>query len=73
MNKLGVFVKNKRKDLALTQKEFAKKLKISDITLSYLERGYNISSFTMRKLSAYFNVSPKVLREMMLFELEEKE
>lgn len=73
MNKLGAYVKNKRKDLALTQKEFAKKLKVSDITLSHIERGYTIGSLTMRKLSAYFNVSTKVLREMMLLESEEKE
>lgn len=71
VNKLGLFVKDKRKDLALTQKEFAEKVKISDVTLSYIERGYHIGSFTLRKLSTYFNVSTKVLREMMLFEMED--
>lgn len=67
MNKLGTFVKNKRKDLAMTQKDFALKLKISDVTLSNIENGYQVGSLVIRKLSNYFNVSTKVIREMMLF------
>ena len=70
VNSLSAFVLDKRKDLALTQKEYAKKIGVSYVTLSTIENGKIIGSATLRKLSSYYNISTRVLREMMLLEKE---
>ena len=71
MNKLGEFMLNKRKNLALTQFEYAEKIGITAVTLSKIENGEEIGSNVLKKLSDFTNISPKVLREMMLYEIKE--
>lgn len=73
LNKLGEFIKNKRKNLALTQVEYAEKIGITNVTLSKIEQGEEIGTVVLRKLARFTNVSPKVLREMMLYEINEQE
>jgi transcriptional regulator with XRE-family HTH domain len=73
MNKLGEFVLNKRKNLALTQVEYADRIGITAVTLSKIENGEEIGSNVLRKLSTFLNISPKVLREMMLYIYEDNE
>lgn len=73
MNKLGEFVLNKRKNLALTQVEYADRIGITAVTLSKIENGEEIGSNVLRKLSTFLNISPKVLREMMLYTYEDNE
>ena len=73
MNKLGEFVLNKRKNLALTQVEYADRIGITAVTLSKIENGEEIGSNVLRKLSTFLNISPKVLREMMLYNYEDNE
>lgn len=71
MNKLGLFIREKRLNLALTQKEFAERLGISNVTLSKIERGGRIGSMVLKLLSKYFSVSTKLLREMMVEKIED--
>lgn len=71
MNKLGVYVREKRLNLALTQQEFAERIGISNITLSKIERGGRIGSVVLKLLSKYFSVSTKLLREMMVSKIED--
>lgn len=71
MNKLGLFIREKRLNLALTQKEFAERLGISNVTLSKIERGGRIGSMVLKSLSKYFSVSTKLLREMMVEKIED--
>jgi len=71
MNKLGDFIRNKRKNLALTQIEYADKIGITAVTLSKIENGEEIGSNVLKKLAEFTNISPKVLREMMLYEIKE--
>ena len=72
MNKLGEFMLNKRKNLALTQIEYAEKIGITAVTLSKIENGEEIGSNVLRKLATFTNISPKVLREMMLYDYKEQ-
>jgi len=71
MNKLGLWVKDKRLNASLNQKEYAEKIGITDVTLSKIENSGHVSGRTLRKLSEFFNINTKILREMMLFEKEE--
>jgi len=66
LNKLAKFVKERRKELALSQNELAKKMGVTNITISRIENGYTIGSRTLRKLSSYFNISTRILRNLML-------
>lgn len=71
LNKLGIYVKEKRLNLALTQYEFADKIGISNVTLSKIENGGRIGSLVLKLLSKYFSVSTKLLREMMVSKIED--
>jgi transcriptional regulator with XRE-family HTH domain len=73
MNKLSSFVENKRKDLALTQVEYAEKLGISTPTLVNIEGGKKVGMRTLKKLAEYYNLSTKLVRRMMLIEDNEQE
>jgi len=68
MNKLGKFVKGRRKDLTLTQVKMAEGIGITNITLLKIEKGEHIGSNTIRLLSAYFNLSTRDVRNLMLYE-----
>lgn len=69
MNKLGHWLKEKRLNSACSQKEYATKLGITDVTLSKVENGEHCGAKTLRKISEFTGVSTKILREMMLFDL----
>ena len=72
MNKLGRWLKEKRLNSACSQKEYAKGIGITDVTLSKIENGEHCGTKTLRKLNRYTGASTKVLRGMMLFEEEGK-
>jgi len=65
MNKLAKFIKERRKDEALSQVALANKIGITNVTLSKIENGEKIGSNVMRKLSAYFNIDTRQLRNLM--------
>jgi len=71
MNQLSKFIKERRKDLALSQIEMAEKIGITNVTLSKLENSNYCGSNTLRKLSAYFHISTRDLRGLMYFENED--
>ena len=71
MNKLGLFVREKRLSQAMTQQQMAKKIGITVVSLSNLENGKHIGTNILRKLASHFNISTRLLREMMLLDLEE--
>ena len=61
-NELGENIYFLRKRKKLTQEEFAKKMKISNKTVSKWETGYSIPKFDdLLKISKYFNVPINVL------------
>lgn len=66
MNKLGVYVKNYRQDLALNQTQFADKINVSVVTISNLENGAHIGAKLLRALSKELNVNTRELRRYML-------
>lgn len=68
MNKLGSYVKERRKDLALSQEDMAKVIGITNVTLCNLENGKQVGSNTIRKLSAYFHISTRDIRNLMLID-----
>lgn len=63
---LGEFVRNYRLDEAITQEEFANKVKLTNVTISQIENGKEVGSKALKNLSKYFGVSTKELRKMML-------
>ncbi|MDA3779724.1 MAG: helix-turn-helix transcriptional regulator [Bacteroidales bacterium] len=65
MNRLARFIKERRKDSALSQVEMARQIGISNITLCRIENNKKIGSRVLRKLSAYFNISTRDLRSFM--------
>lgn len=65
MNELGRFVKEKRKDAALNQDEFAREIGVTSSTISRVERGEFVGSKTLRALSHKFQISTRILRSMM--------
>jgi transcriptional regulator with XRE-family HTH domain len=73
MNKLGLFVREKRLSQAFTQEQMARKIGITSVSLSNLENGKHIGSNILRKLASHFNVSTRLLREMMLIKIEEND
>lgn len=73
MNKLGDFIREKRLNHAMTQEDYAHKIGITQTTLSKIENGEPIGSNVVRKLATFTNISTKVIREMMLFEIDEQE
>ena len=61
-NELGENIYFLRKRKKLTQEDFAKKMKISNKTVSKWETGYSIPKFDdLLKISKYFNVPINVL------------
>ena len=61
-NELGENIYFLRKRKKLTQEDFAKKMKISNKTISKWETGYSIPKFDdLLKISKYFNVPINVL------------
>ena len=69
MNKLGIWVKDKRLNCAESQVEYAEKIGITNVTLSKIENGEKIGINVLKKLSVFFNVRPKILKEMMEIEV----
>jgi len=68
MSQLGNFVKKHRLDANKTQEEYALMLGMSKPTVIKIEQGKYLGMQTLRKLSAYYNVSVKLLRRWMIFE-----
>ena len=71
VNKLAKFVKERRKELALSHEELAGKSGITNITVSRIERGIHIGSRTIRKLSLFLNVDTRTIRNLMLEDVDE--
>ena len=63
---LGEYVRNTRKDLALTQVEFASKVKITPVRLSQIENGSSPGPKVLRALAKYFKTDTATLRAMVL-------
>lgn len=62
-NSMNVNLKSLREDLGLSQKEFANKLKVSDTTISKLEKGErNITDRMLIQICDAFNVRSEWLR-----------
>lgn len=59
---LGERIKEVRKSLKLTQREFADKLKLKQNSIAQVEGGRNTSDQTIRMICQEFNVSEKWLR-----------
>lgn len=56
---IGLRLKNLRNALNIQQKEFAKRLGMSNVSLSYIENGYrNMSALTRTAILKEFNVNP---------------
>ena len=72
MNKLSIMVKEERKNLALTQEQFAKKLNLSNVSICHIENGKEMGSKVIKKLSKYFKLKTKYIRELMLTKEEIK-
>lgn len=70
MNKLSSLVVNRRKELVLTQEQFAKRLNISRISLIKLESGEEVGSAILTKVAKYFKTQPGKMRKM-LYEKED--
>ena len=70
MNELAIFLRERRKDEALTQVEMAKKIGITSITLSNIENGKPIGSNVLKKLSKYLNISTRDIRALSKLEVE---
>ena len=71
MNKLAVLVRERRKDEALTQEEFAKVLGLTSVTISNLENGQQVGPKVLRALSKHLDIGTKQLRRLMLHENNE--
>ena len=63
---LSEYVKETRKNLALTQVEFAKKIKITSVRLSQIENGSSPGPKVLRALAKYFKTDTATLRAMAL-------
>jgi len=72
MNELGRVVKEKRKDAAMNQDEFAQALGITSSTVSRVERGEIVGAKTLRALSEYLQIPTRILRSLMHEGLEQK-
>lgn len=70
MNKLSNLVINRRKELVLTQVQFAKRLNISHVSLIKLESGEEVGSAVLTKVAKYFKMQPSKIRKM-LYEKED--
>ena len=59
MNKIGQILKQKRKEIGLTQKQLSEKIGINNCTaITRIEKGtYNISLETLKKYCDFFNCS----------------
>lgn len=66
MNKLGLMVKEERANLALTQEELAKKLRLSNVSVCHVEQGKLVGSKIIKKLAKYFKISTAEIRKLML-------
>ena len=66
MNKLAKLVINRRKELVLTQVQFAKKLNISHVSLIKLESGEEVGSAVLTKVAKYFKMQPSRARKLLL-------
>ncbi len=70
MNSLGRIVKEKRKDLAMNQVEFARSIGVTSSTISRVERGEIVGAKTLRALSEIFQIPTRTLRGMMYESIE---
>jgi transcriptional regulator with XRE-family HTH domain len=68
MNKLARYVKNKRLDAGLSQRQYARIIGVTSMTLSNIENGRHVGTSTIRKLSEHFILQTKTLRGMMINE-----
>lgn len=66
MNALAKLVKEERKNLALTQAEFAKKLGLTAVSICQIENGKIMGSTVIKKLSKYFKLQTREIRYLML-------
>jgi len=57
LKNIGALIRTARKKVKLTQKELGKKIKISQQSISFIEKGYNNSSLeTLLKITAALNL-----------------
>lgn len=68
MNKLGTLVRERRKDEAMTQEEFAKVIGLTSVTISNLENGQKVGPKTLKAISAHLGIGTKNLRRLMMDE-----
>ncbi len=66
INKLAGLVRERRKDEAMTQEEFAKVLGLTSVTISNLENGQHVGPKSLRALSKHLGIGTKQLRRLML-------
>lgn len=66
MNELAAMVREERKNLALSQEQFAKKLCLSTVSVSSLENGKEMGSKVIKKLAKHFKMQTKEIRNLML-------
>lgn len=65
---LGNYVRNERKNMGLSQKEFGKYIGVSYVSISNLEKNHRCGLLILRKLSKYLNISIEELRSMTVDE-----
>jgi transcriptional regulator with XRE-family HTH domain len=70
MNELAIFMKKKRTEEAKTQVSYANEIGITNITLSKIENGEMIGSNTIRKLSKFYKIDTRDIRNLMEMEVE---
>lgn len=63
--KLSELVLNRRKELVLTQEQFAKRIGISHVSLIKIENGDNIGSAVITKVARYFKMQPSKIWKMV--------
>lgn len=66
MNKLSNLVLNRRKELVLTQEQFAARLNISRVSLIKLENGEDVGSTIIVKVAKYFKIAPSKAYKLFL-------
>ena len=66
MNKLSTRVRVERARLDLSQEQFARKLNLTNITISKIENGQKVGPKSIKTLAKYFKVDTLIIRKEML-------